>query len=348
VISLWFNTSTPGLVFVAVFALLALVLSERQTRLLLLPFTVISFMGYTTYPVWLLAICLVTTSQRSLRDLVGLLAWFTFSFAVAVFTVYSINYQVHGVFGVPLDTWRNATPASGLTGLIDNLPLLWETGALLMERIGFSHPVLLAPSSLFFMGVFVASTVVLARHAPLEALYLHAGLWTGMGLMVVQCLKLGLVVPPRAFIFAWLFFALILMRAAQCHSESGGRWLRNCVLIVLGAQAVSNADFYGDFRDWQRDTRQIAAALVPGDSPILVTGNIRDVPSAKRATLHHELAFSFRMEMLVGREVIFCDSDARACSDWKANSKAGTLNHLVISGTGEDVTARLVTSGQAD
>ena len=64
-----------------------------------------------------------------------------------------------------------------------------------------------------FFALFFLATAVLVRHAPMEALYLHAGLWTGMALVALQCLQLGVIVPPRAFTFAWIVYALLLVRA---------------------------------------------------------------------------------------------------------------------------------------
>lgn len=347
VISLWFNTLIPGIALLALYAFLATTVSQRMLRALLLPFTVISFMAYTTYPVLLLAVCLARTERRSFKDLILLLAWFTLCFGTAVLTVYALNLQVHGVFGVPLDDWRNADPAGDFAGLMSNLPVLGETLVFLADRMGFSHPVLQTPSVVFFGFLFLAATGVLIRHAPLEAVYLHAGLWTGMALMVLQSLKLGVIVPPRAFIFVWVFFALLLVRATCVligQKGSAGRWMRNGLVIVLGAQVVSSLDFYTDFRSWQAETRAMAAHLAPGDTPILVTGNIRDTPIAERAALQDELAFRFRMQMLTGRNAVFCDSDPKACAEWENMPNRPELNLLTIKGSGEDVVVRLTRS----
>ena len=104
-ISMWFNTLIPGLAIVALFAGLACRVSSRTLRLLLPGFVIVSFMAYTTYPLLLFAVCIAKTENRSLRDLVGLMLLFCASFALAVLTVYAINWQVHGVFGVPVEIY---------------------------------------------------------------------------------------------------------------------------------------------------------------------------------------------------------------------------------------------------
>ncbi|HCI07744.1 MAG TPA: hypothetical protein DE314_10390, partial [Sulfitobacter sp.] len=87
---------------------------------------VLTFMAYTTYPLLLLVICLYRQDNRSLPKLIALLAFFTASFIAAILLTYTINWSVHGVFGVPLADWRDATPAHNLAELTANLPKLVE------------------------------------------------------------------------------------------------------------------------------------------------------------------------------------------------------------------------------
>ncbi|MEE4348104.1 MAG: hypothetical protein V2I53_15000, partial [Paracoccaceae bacterium] len=121
IISLWFNTLIAGLALVALFAVMACRLSDRALLAWLPVFVILTFMAYTTYPLLLLAVCLFRQDQRSLVRLTGILALFTFSFLAAVLVVYTLNWQVHGVFGVPLDDWREATPAADIAGMLANL-----------------------------------------------------------------------------------------------------------------------------------------------------------------------------------------------------------------------------------
>ncbi|HCI07743.1 MAG TPA: hypothetical protein DE314_10385, partial [Sulfitobacter sp.] len=58
------------------------------------------------------------------------------------------------------------------------------------------------PAQIFHLMMFFGSAVVLTRYEPLEAAYIYAGLFTGLSLITLQVLKLGVTIPPRTFIFA--------------------------------------------------------------------------------------------------------------------------------------------------
>jgi hypothetical protein len=136
-----------------------------------------------------------------------------------------------------------------------------------------------------------------------------------------------------------VFFALIIVSSVQALAadrSTVARWMRNGVAIALGSQIIASLDAYCDYRSWQADTRALAAQLAPGQSPILVTGNIQDIPSADRAALQDELAFKFRMQMLTGRDTIFCDTEPLICADWQSRDDISALNQLDIQ-TSEDV-----------
>ena len=69
---------------------------------------------------------------------------------------------------------------------MDSISGFWHVPASSSHRLLYFH-----------LALFCTATLVLLRDAPREALYLHAGLWTGMALVAVQALKLGVTVPPR-------------------------------------------------------------------------------------------------------------------------------------------------------
>lgn len=213
-ISLWFNTLLPGLGLVAIFGLLACRVSSRTLNLLLPVFVVTTFMAYTTYPLLLLAIILFRQESRSFPKLIGLLALFTISFIIAILITYTINWSVHGIFGVPLAEWREATPAHNLSQLRDNLPKLLETFNAFMTKSSFGF----FPAQIFHIALMVGASLVLLRHEPLEALYIYAGLITGITLIVLQVLKLGVAIPARTLIFVWVFYAITVVRAAEILS----------------------------------------------------------------------------------------------------------------------------------
>ncbi len=301
-ISLWFNTLIPGLALVAGYALLAS-LAPNRARVWMPVFVVLSFMAYTTYPLLIFAACLLATPQRSWRDLIGLCALFAVSFVAAVLLVYTLNWQVHGVFGVPLADWREAAPASDITGLLNNLPLLAASAGEFAQKVSFGF----APAAWFHLGLLIWASVVLARRAPWEALYLWAGMLMGLGLIVVQILKMGGELPPRGLIFVWVFYALIAVRAAQLLTGPGlaGRMMRNAVLLVLGSYLLQTFQQYATYRDWQAETRSLATGLTQVDT-VFVSGDVLTLGSAQKAFVQNELALAYRMEQLGGPALRFC------------------------------------------
>lgn len=311
-IVLWFNTLIPGLAIVALYAVLGCKISQGWHRALLLPFTIVTFMTYATYPLILLAVCLFRTERRSLFDLAGLLALFVVSFAVAVMVAYAINWQIHGVFGIPLADWRDPNPASDLAGIIANLPMLKYTFWALLESMSFG----LGPLAGIHFMILTLATAYLARLAPKEALYLHAGLWIGVALTAAQVLKLGVQVPPRSFAFAWILYAAIVVRATTLLSRDSallGRIGRNISLLIVIGYMVVTFFFFTTFRAWQSETRELAQAVLQTNGNIIVTGNVMELSSASLAGIQSELALSFRIKQLTGHEIIICNSKQEVC-----------------------------------
>lgn len=327
-ISMWFNTLIPGLAIVTLYAVLGCRISQRAHRALLPVFVIVSFWAYTTYPLILLAVCLLRTEHRSLRDLFGLMTLFVLSFAAAVLLTYTLNWMVHGVFGVPLDSWREATPAGDLAGMISNLTVLRQTFTALMALTAYNY----MPAAYFHVGVLIFATVVMIRRAPQEALYLHAGLWAGMALIVLQVLKLGVLIPPRTFIFAWVFYAVIVVRAATLLSETsglGGRLMRNISLLVVIIYMLLAMYQYSIYRPWQAETRALGAALEQIDPsatrPVFVYGDVMTLDSVKTGFIQRDFALIFRTQQLTGHKVLLCDSAPETCSEMETSRRASDL-----------------------
>ncbi len=301
-ISLWFNTLIPGLAVVALFALLACRISHANLLWLLPPFVLLSFWAYTTYPLLLLAVCLAHAPQRSWRHLISLLALFTTSFALAILATYALNWQVHGIFGVPLASWRAAVPAVDLAGLIANLPLLAETLTDLGARLSFEFR-----PALYFHGLLAfGAAAFLVRRAPMHALYLAAGFVTGMALIVLQVLKLGVVIPPRTFAFAWIFYALLLIAALRYVPLGlSTRMATNAALLIVGSYGLQTFLQYTTYRAWQAETHAIAAA-VPAQSEALQAVDPTKLASAKAAFIQNDQALQFRLQQLTGTRGIVC------------------------------------------
>ncbi|NNE51436.1 MAG: hypothetical protein HKN30_03440 [Sulfitobacter sp.] len=318
-IALWFNTLIPGLALVALYAALGCTLSVRTHRALLPLFVTLTFLAYTTYPLLLLAVCLARTYRRSFLDLFGLLSLFTTSFVLAVLTAFAINWQVHGVFGVPPAEWREGTPAADLNGLITNIPLILQSFAHFFDRSTFDFQ----PALFFHIALFGGATLVLVKRARLEALYLHAGLWMGIALIVVQVLKLGVITPPRAFIFAWVFYALIVVRAAIIlHRDAADHRQITPKLLLLVAAFHLQLTFmqFSTHRDWQSDTQAIAERVSAVQGQIYLTGKVSEMDSARKAFIQKEIAILERIRQLTGRTVMFCNSAPDACETAKGEN----------------------------
>ena len=329
-ISLWFNTLIPGLAIVALYALLACRLSAFASRLLMPVFVILSFMAYTTYPLLILIVAVVRTRDRSVMDLIKLLALFTASFAGAVLTTYALNWQVHGIFGVPLADWREATPATDLAGYAANLPILWASLSDLLQKASYGF----APAGIFHLALLSGGLAVLARRAPVEALYLAAALVTGLSLVAVQVMKLGVTVPPRAFIFAWVIYAVIAVRAAQELSETPGlmgRLGRNAVLLIVLSYLLQMFQQYTTFRAWQAETRVIATAIAETADPIYVAGAPMQTRTAAEAGVQNDLGFVFRLQQITGRRVTLCD--VSRCADIEgARTELGSAHVVQADG----------------
>lgn len=312
-ISTWFNTLLLGLALVALYAVIVVTCSERMTRFLLPVFTVLTFMAYTTYPLLLLALCLVRSRNRSFVDLLHLLCLFAVSFIGAVLMTYTLNWYAHGIFGVPLADWRSANPAENLNDLWGNSPALRATFFQFFSKSSMI-------SDTVFIGLttgLVMATIVMTRRAPMEALYLFAGLLTGVALMTVQSLKLGMEVPARAFIFFWVFYSVILVRGVQLLYAQGSLTARlslGALIIMIVMQAAQAQKRYALFREWQRQTRQTAAALAPLSGPVYVFGSAMDSTVGRSAHIQSNHALYFRIEQLTGQQLVMCDNAGADCS----------------------------------
>lgn len=325
----WFNTLFPGTVLLATYAVLATRLSQFTLRALLPVFTLLTFSAYTTFPIILLLICLVRTERRSLKDLAGLVALFGTSFIVSLLAVYALNWQVHGVFGVILDPSRSPNPAHDLATMAGNIPLWIATMGVFAQKMSFNS----VAAMIFHLGMFTVATVVIARRSPLEAVYIHTGLWIGMALITVQVLKLGVTVPIRAWHFAWIAYAILIVRAAEELSQGtslAGRMARNAVLLVTASYLLQTTIHFMSFRDWQAETRAIAQDIATAPDPIYVIGDVLNHPSAIKVSAQKPMALSFRLRQLTGRTVIICENDPGACPTFPAEWLSPETPHAAL------------------
>jgi hypothetical protein len=312
-ISLWFNTLIPGLGLVALFAVLATVLSPAKVRWLLLIFVPLTLMAYTTYPLLLLAICLTSRdARRSWRDLIGLVALFIFSFALGILLIYSLNYFEHGIFGIPMAEWRNPSPARDLTSLLANLGLFADFLANSAQALAFNFTPFIGVHGVLLVG----SLIILSRADPWIALYAVTGLLAGLGLLGLQIVLTGIVMPVRAITFVWVFYGIVFVRAALVIHDRGGlsaRMTRNALVLIIASYLLQTGLQYVNFRDWQGQTRDMAAQT-KGDGPIYVIGSYKALSGAGKAGIQNARGLRLRLVYLTGRAVTLCEGKPLDCS----------------------------------
>lgn len=326
-LSLWFNTLMPGLGLVAIYAVMACYASPRIVVWLLPPFVVATFMAYTTYPLILLAICLMRQDTKSFWRLFFLLGLFTASIIAAVIITYTLNWYVHGIFGVPLADWRDATPAEGLEGLADNLSVLW----LGTTHLGAAFSYRYEPAIIAHAVLFLGSAGVLIKHRRNEAMYIYAGLFVGLVMVAAQVLKLGVQVPTRAFLFVWIFHWFALVRAVSIVMERPdflGRYAFKGVVLLIGVHLMLNVQNYAKYRDWQQETRELNAILETAPQPIYVRYYPLYAPAGRQADIQSNHALNFRLNQLSGVQTVLCAEFPEDCATLPEPTASRTQFHV--------------------
>lgn len=314
-ISLWFNTLMPGLGMVALYAWLSTQVSERTARGLLVVFVPLTLMAYTTYPLFLLALCLARAdTQRSFRDLVGLLTLFIASFALGLLVIFTLNYFEHGIFGVPMAPWRHATPAHDLASAVENARqigmFLYQSGRVL----GFGF----FPLTLAHLALLAVAVVVCGRRDPWRVAYLLSGIAAGLGLVFLQTVKSGISLPVRVIGFAWALHVVLLLLLMLQLSEKGGlreRLSRNLLIFFVMAYAAGTFQQSLIYAAWQQQTRDMAADIGSGPEPVFVTGSYKSLLNADRSGIQNPRGLGLRLTYLTGRSVITCEESPARCGD---------------------------------
>ena len=326
-ISLWFNTLIPGLGLVALFAVLATIIEPRKMRLLLLLFVPATLMAYTSYPLFLLAVCLTSRdARRSWRDLITLMAIFVFSFAMGIFLIYCLNYAEHGIFGIPMAEWRNPNPVRDMASLTTNLELVLDFLGKSAATIAFHFPPFIVAHGLLLIG----GMLILARVDPWVTLYILTGLVAGICLLCLQIIMAGVTVPVRAITFAWVLYCVVCVRVALLARDRGGLWARmarNVLVLITASYMLQTAIQYLNFRDWQVQTRNLAAQTSYQSGPIYVIGSYLDLPAADKAGIQEARGLRLRLTYLTGRKVYVCEETPEACKTLPEEFFSGGTQH---------------------
>lgn len=315
-ISLWFNTLIPGLGLVALFAVLSTQLSSAQTRALLLVFVPLTLMAYTTYPLFLLAICLTRHDLRnSWRDLIGLVGLFILAFALSILLIYTINWYAHGVFGIPMAEWRNPNPAHDLASAFANFHIFLQFIA--ESALAFSFNFL--PMAIVQGIILLGGLVVLARSKPWIALYIATGMLAGLGLIATQILSTGIAVSVRASGFVWIFYAILCGHVAlmlwQQRNWFWARMARNVMMLIIASSVLATGRQYYRALVWQDTTRSLAQQLETTTGPIYVIGYFKMLPGALPAGIQRPRGLRRRLQYLTGRDAFDCRERPNLCTD---------------------------------
>jgi len=314
-ISLWFNTLMPGMGMVALYAWLSTQVSERTARGLLVVFVPLTLMAYTTYPLFLLALCLARSdTQRSFRDLVGLMTLFIASFALGLLVIFTLNYFEHGIFGVPMAPWRHATPAHDLASAVENAKqigmFLYQSGRVL--GFGFS------PLTLAHLALLAVAVVLCGRRDPWRVVYILSGIAAGLGLIFLQTVKSGISLPVRVIGFAWALHVVLLLQLVLQLGEKGGlgeRLSRNPLIFFVMAYAAGTFQQSLIYAAWQKETRAMGADIGLGPEQVFVTGTYKSLLNADRSGIQNPRGLRLRLTYLTGRSVITCEESPVQCDD---------------------------------
>lgn len=318
-ISFWFNTLIPGVAVLAVFALMATRYPPQVLRWWLLVFVPLSMTTYTTYPLLMLLLVLAATREHSLRDLTVTMLLFVISFALGLLAIYSLNYTVHGIFGVPMASWREATPPTDFAGVLANLQAFGRMILALGKVISFGNP-----GFLVFIALLISmASYALIRTRPGVLIYVLTGCCAGLGLLGLQILRTGIEVQPRAAIFVSVGVVILVvlgLHAARDRALFTARLTRNALLLFVALQAVFVFKVLTGPRDWQTETRQLADTVQAGDGAIFVWGSHTSIAAHDAAAIEHPRGLQLRLRYLTGRSVVLCDDEPDMCDDTAGKS----------------------------
>ncbi len=321
-ISFWYVTLIPGMALLAAYGLVTVFLPERTSRWLLLVFVPVGLMAYTTYPLYMLALVLLRADrERSLRDLASVVGLFMASFVVGMLTIFTLNWIYHGVFGVPMADWRNPNPATDLASLIANLDQVGAFLKLVLDRASFGMP----PVAYVQLALLFFAAWKLWPSQRGFVVYAYVGIGLGLGLILVQTLKSGIFLPPRAAGYAWVYFAVLLGQmslAMHAHCRKSGRMGDNLVRFVMLSLMIFSGLLYFDKTQWSRLSRSMAVELsqgveggAPSTGPVYITGTYLSQQPAMKAGVQHALGISYRFRQLTERQIIHCEVTPDLCAD---------------------------------
>ncbi len=314
-ISYWFNTLLPGLWVVTLYAISVLILPHRLALVLMIPSVPLSFMAYTTYPFILLTLVLLSRkAPKNIRGLSVSLGIFFVSVILAFLLIFVLNFNYHGVFGIPVAEWRDPTPVRSTADLMVNLE---KVKIYLLDG-----PKFFGGGSPHFGGIqlvsFVAAWIILLRHQPYLAFLVFVAVMGGMVPLLLNFLLSGVIVPSRALGWLWIPVGFTYTSASISLIQFGGliaRVVRVALLCLLLIQATLIVrSTYFEFPTWQRTTRDIANLVPENTEVIYIYGNYMDLDGAAGGVrIQSEKGLTWRLTYLTGANAFLCDEVPSSC-----------------------------------
>ncbi len=330
-IVLWFNTLLPGVWVITIFALLVVFLPHRTSLALLFVGVPLSFMAYTTYPFLLMTLVVMSRkAPQTYKSLMITLAVFFASLAVALLSVYSLNYFYHGVFGIPIAEWRTPTEVKTIEDLIANLGKLklYLQGTVKQFGGGVDRN-----GGILLLFVAIAWGI-LFRQQPFVAVSILAAVLAGLAPLLAKSVMSGVLVPVRAFGWIWLLFGLTFTVATLNLSKTPGRVASIARIAILCILLVKLTLFikltYVVMPPWQQTTRGIVADVPEGTETIHVYGHYLGLNGAVRAGIQHSRGLRLRLTYLTGAEVFICQETPKSCEDVDPPFHPRTWTHVPI------------------
>lgn len=306
-LSQWANTLVPAAVMLGVYALIYLWLPARARWALLVVGGGLGVMSYTTLPFFMMALHLADARRaRSWGDLMAVLTAGVGSVVVGLFAINALNYWAFGYFGVALDTWRQARPASDFSGLIENLWVLGPIAVGVAKSVGLH--IVVVGAAVIMGGLWCAKA--LNRQQTMRGTYLIAGAVFGVAILAAHSVLNGYSGTNRAFGFVWSYLAILSVLAATQAGAS--KYIGQAVLVLGLAAVLSTAAVSFKALGWQWDTRAMARELATHDTRLIaVLGRFDALPSAVRAEIQGPDGLRLRLQYLTGRTAVDCAVDPK-------------------------------------
>ena len=312
----WPATSLPAVLLLAGYTLFTVLRPGRTATNALWLFVPIALMAYTSLPFVMLLIAAASyRGTVGLREVLRLIMVFVAAFAIGVTIIFTLNWAVHGIFGIEVAAWREPAPARDLESLLRNIDraVAWLVHD--VRKMG-----LVQPAWTISVSALVALALIRVVFAPRGL-----GIVFAVAVAVVLVMSLAMVVRTgivgafRSSLF--LFVAMMLSFAlAARHATGYGRYLWPVVAIVVALPGVLHwSQVYLPLTALQAESRQIVMALMregAADAPAIhVVGHPQAIPRGGAAQGPEQLGY--RLYTLTGRSVRLClpeEPDEPACA----------------------------------